>query len=341
MHGVPRIWEKIAAQAFVAIEGSSWIKKVAYRLAMKMERRYLERKWEGHKPSWKWRALRWVPTQIAFRHLLTRLGFSKVRYAFSGGAPLPLATQMLWQTWGLDFINMYGASEAGGLITSERPGFEKPGTVGKPTSICKLRLAEDGEVLVEGPGVFLGYWNDKKTTQETIKDGWLLTGDIAEYTSDGSLRLIDRKKDIMITSGGKNITPSLIESVLKESHYISEAVLIAEGKKFPSALIEIDFDTVSEWGRKNKLLYTSYTSLAIHPKTYDLIAEEVRKCNEKFARVEQVKKFRIIPKELDPEEGDTTATRKIKRKRMYEMFHDLIEEMYVPEKGERRGSFTQ
>jgi long-chain acyl-CoA synthetase len=340
MHGVPRIWEKIAAQAFVAVEGSSLIKKVAYRLAMKMSRCSLEKKWEDRKPSWKGQVLRWVATQIAFRHLLTRLGLSKVRYAFSGGAPLPLATQALWQTWGVDFINMYGASEAGGLITSERPGFDKPGTVGKPTSICRVRLAEDGEVMANGPGVFLGYWNDEKATRETIKEGWLYTGDIAEYTEDGNLRLIDRKKDIMITSGGKNITPSLIESSLKESPYISEAILIAEGKKFPSALIEIDFDTVSEWGRKNKLLYTSYTSLATHSKTYDLIAEEVRKRNEKFARVEQVKKFRIIPKELDPEAGDTTATRKVKRRRMYEMFHDLIEEMYMPEKGERLGSFS-
>ncbi len=325
--GVPRIWEKFAARATVSIEMSSWIKKVAYGLAMKIAGQYLKVRWRQKNPPLVWRLLHWISIQIALRHLLHRLGFSKLKFGISGGAPLPVATQTLWNTWGIDLINILGASEAG-LISSERPGFEKPGTVGRPPSTANVRLAEDGEIMVSGSGVFHGYWNNEKATKEVFKEGWLFLGDVGEFTEDGRLKLIDRKKDIMITSGGKNIAPTLIESALKESPYISEAILIADGRKFPSALIEIDFETVSEWARREKVLYTGFTSLCTHPKTYELISKEVERINKKFARVEQVKKFRNIPKELDPEEGDTTATRKIKRKRMYEMFHDLIEEMY-------------
>jgi len=234
---------------------------------------------------------------------------------------------MLWQIWGVDIINLYGSTE-GSFICAQRPGFPKPGNVGKPTSINKVVLAEDGEVTVSGPGVFLGYLKNEEATRETIKEGCLHTGDIGEWTEDGNLRIIDRKKDIMITAGGKNITPSQIEGVLKGSPYISEAVLIAEGRKFPSALIEIDFQTVSEWARRNKIAYMGFASLVTHPGIIEMIGGEVKKANESLARVEQVKKFRILPKELDPEEGDTTATRKIKRKTMYRLFHDLIEDMY-------------
>jgi long-chain acyl-CoA synthetase len=326
--GVPRIWEKFAAKAIVGIEVSSWIKKIAYGLAMKIGKQYLELRWRRKNPPLLWRLLHWISVQIAFRPLLHRLGLSKLKFGVSGGAPLPVATQILWDTWGIDLINELGATEAGGLVSSERPGFEKRGTIGKPPSTAKIRLAEDGEIMVSGSGVFRGYWNDEKTTQEVLKDGWLFLGDVGEYTEDGRLKLIDRKKDIVITSGGKNIAPTLIETALKESPYISEAILIADGRKFPSALIEIDFETVSEWARKEKVLYTGFTSLSTHPKVYELIGKEVERINQKLARVEQVKKFRIIPKELDPEMGDTTATRKIKRKRMYEMFHDMIEGMY-------------
>lgn len=330
-HGVPRIWEKIAAQVMVGIESSSRIKKISYQLAMSLRERYMQMIWKSEKPSWAWRILNWISFQIAFRHILHRVGMCKVKYAFSAGAPLPSAIQKLWQTWGVDLINLYGATEAGGTICSQRPGFPRPGTLGKPTSLNKVSLGEDGEVLVSGPGVFKCYWKNEEVTKEALKEGWLCTGDVGRWTEDGDLCIIDRKKDIMITSGGKNITPSLIETALKASPYISEAVIIADGRKFPSALIEIDFETVSEWARKNKILYTGFTSLAMHPETNRLIGEEVEKTNQLFSRVEQVKKFRIMPKELDPEEGDTTATRKIKRKTMYKLFHNLIEEMYMDE----------
>jgi long-chain acyl-CoA synthetase len=176
--------------------------------------------------------------------------------------------------------------------------------------------------------MFAGYWRNEEATRQAIQDGWFHTGDVADFMANGHFRIIDRKKDIMITAGGKNIAPSEIENLLKASSYISEAVLFADARKFPSALIEIDFDTVSDWARQHGVVYTSFNSLAQHPRVVELIGREIDQANTHLARVEQVKKFRIIPKELDPEEGDTTPTRKVKRRHMYEMFKDLVEDMY-------------
>ena len=334
IYSVPRVWGKIAAQAIVSIEGSSRVKRFTYRLAMNLSQRMMQKSREGKNHSLKWQILNWIAVQISFRYILQKLGLCKVKYAFSTGAPLAVSTQMLWRTWGIDLVNSCVATEAGGIICSEHPGTSKIGTVGEPTSVNKIRLAEDGEVMFSGPGVFLGYWNDGRATAEGLKDGWFCTGDIGEYTKDGDLKLIDRKKDIMATAEEKNITPSPIETALKTSPYISEAVLIAEARKFPSALIEIDFETVSEWARRNKIFYTGFTSLATHPKTHELIAGEVEKTNQSFSGVEQVKKFRVLPRELDPEEGDITATRKIRRTEVYKSFRDLIEEMYTTKEAE-------
>ena len=327
-HGVPRIWEKIAGQIIVGIESSSKLKKMVYRLGMRFNRSYIQKIWKGENVPVIGRVLHWIAYQIVFRQILNKLGLCKTRYVISTGAPLPPQIQSLWQIWGVDLVNLYGSTEASGVISSQRPGFPKPGDLGEPTSVNKVKLAEDGELLISGPGVFQGYWNNEELTKEIIRDGWVYMGEVFVYNEKGNLKMIDRKKDIMVTAGGKNITPTEIENAIKSSPYISEVVVFADGRKFPSALIEIDFNTVAEWARRNKVLYTGFTSLSTHPQTYELIAGEVEKGNQELSRVERVKKFRIIPKELDPEEGDTTPTRKIKRKLMYDMFKDLIEEMY-------------
>jgi long-chain acyl-CoA synthetase len=328
-HGVPRIWEKFAGQILVGIESSSWIKKMSHALAMRISARYMKMTWNKEKISLVWKGLRWFAYQISFRHILHQVGLKRAKYVISTGAPLPPKIQELWHCWGLDMVDLYGSTESSGVLSSQRPGFPKPGDMGKPPSVNKIALADDGELLVSGPGVFKGYWGDEETTNEVIKEGWLHMGEIFEFTEEGNLKMIDRKKDIMVTSGGKNISPTFIESAIKASPYISECVVFADGRKFPSALIEIDFNTVAEWARRNKILYTGFTSLANHPEVSKLIGEEVTKGNQVLARVEQVKKFRIIPQELDPEAGETTPTRKIKRALMYKMFSHLVEEMYV------------
>ena len=327
-HGVPRIWEKFSGQILVGIESSSWIKKMSYRLAMKIGWQYIQIKWSRKKIPIIWRLLYFIAVQISFRHILHQVGLTRAEYVITTGAPMPPKIQQLWQIWGLDLINLYGSTEASGILSCQQTGFPMPGDMGKPPSVNKIKLASDGELLVSGPGVFAGYWEDEEKTNEVIKDGWLYMGEVFEYTKEGNLNMIDRKKDIMITSGGKNLSPTFIENAIKASPYISEVVVFADGRKFPSALIEIDFNTVAEWARRNKVLYTGFTSLADNSEVNNFIREEVSKGNQALARVEQVKEFRIIPQELDPEAGETTPTRKIKRGLMYEMFGDLVEDMY-------------
>ena len=161
-------------------------------------------------------------------------------------------------------------------------------------------------------------------------DGWLHTGDVGEWTTDGNLKIVDRARDIIATSGGKTLSPTYIENALRSNPYISEAVVFGHNRKYISALIEIDFETVSDWARFNSISYTGFTSLAQHPEIIRFIGTEIEKTNQDLARVEQVKTFRIIPKELDPEQDDEpiTPTRKVKRELMYEKFRDLVESMY-------------
>ena len=329
---VPRVWEKIASQVLVGVQSSSPLKRRMYRWAMRIGTHYREAHWAGRASAA--RAIGYfLARQLVFRHILRRVGFAHLQYACSAGAALPPRVQGMWQTWGVDLVNLYGATEAGGTITSQRPGFPRPGDVGYPAAANEVRLAEDGEVLVRGSGVFPGYWNDPTASAQAKEGEWLRVGEIGELGPKGELRLIDRKRDIMVTAGGKNIAPTNIESALKASPYISEAVVFAEGRRYPVALIEIDAATVSEWARAQRIAYGDFASLVGQPAVLALIQRELERANQTLARVEQVKKFRLLPKELDPEnEGDPlTATRKIKRKVMYERFKDLVESMYKEE----------
>jgi long-chain acyl-CoA synthetase len=329
-HAVPRIWEKIASSIMVNIERSTLLKRLAYRLAMRIGKQRAACRWRGKPPSIRLRIADSFARQGVFKPMLMKIGLHKVRSALTAGAPIPPAVQALWQTWGINLRNLYGITEHT-LVLCQPGAFPEPGDAGVPLYPKEVKLAADGEILVRGPGMFVGYWNNDEATRAAIRDGWFQTGDIAERKANGSFRIVDRKKDIMITAGGKNISPSEIENLLKSSPYTSEAVLFADGRKFPSALIEIDFDTVADWARQHGVIYTSFASLAQHARVVELISAEIAAANDQLGRVEQVKRFRILAKELDPEEGDTTPTRKVKRRHMYVLFKDLVEEMYRDE----------
>jgi long-chain acyl-CoA synthetase len=331
-HGVPRIWEKMGARMITEIERSSWVKRQAYRIAMAIGRSWLEHRHNGRKSLF-WELAYQIARWLSFRHMLLKAGFSQCWLAITAGAAIPPAVQALWQIWGVNLCNLYGATEAAYMSMQQGP-FPKPGNVGCPFFGVEMRLGPEGEIQVQGPGVIKGYLGGETVASPT-EDGWLRTGDVGEFSHNGELCIVDRLKDIMITAGGKNIAPSVIENLVKASPYVSEAVLIAEGRKFPAMLIEINYETVSEWARRNGVVYTDFTSLATRPAVYKLIEEVVDDANRKLARVEQVKAFRIIPRELDPEYGDTTPTRKIKRAQFYNVFADLIEEIYAEAQKER------
>ena len=327
---VPRYLQKFASHVLVGVLNASLIKKTVYDLTLRVSRGYAARRWSG-KTNLLNDAVYWVMQRVSFKPILNKLGFDKLELVVSGGAALPTETMALWHIYGVNVVEMYGQTEeAGGIIAGQRGPFPRPGNVGTPADGLDVKLAPDGEILVRGPDLFEGYWRNAETTREVLgADGWLRTGDIAEWR-DGNLRLVDRARDFLVTAGGKTISPSFIEGALRSSPYVAEAVVFGQGRKYLTAIIEIDFDTVADWARANDVAYTGFTSLTSHPRVVGLIEGEIAKANEALARVEQIKQFRILPKALDPEEeGEpVTPTRKVKRKLMYERFRDLVESMY-------------
>ena len=282
--------------------------------------------------------MRAVARGLVFRWLLEKVGFARVRLLISSGAPLPPAVATLWQVWGVNLCEAYGQTETGGaLVSGQRGPYPRPGDVGAPAPNVEVALGDDGELRVRGPDLFAGYWRDPEATSAAYRDGWLLTGDVAERTAEGALRLVDRRKDLVITAGGKNVSPSQIETGLRASPYVSDAVVFGEGRKYLAALIEMDYETVAEWARERGLTHTGYASLAAHPEVTRLLDAEIARANASFGRVEQVKTFRVLPRELDPEqEGEpVTPTRKVKRRLMLERYHDLVESMFASDE-ERR-----
>lgn len=327
---VPRYLQKFAAHLLVGIDASSRLKRGAYRAALALGRRAaLARRRGGASPAARVGAA--LARALVFRWLLEKVGFARVRLVLSSGAPLPPAVATLWQAWGVNLCEAYGQTETGGaLVSGQRGQCPRPGDVGTPAPNIELVLGAGGEVLVRGPDLFAGYWRDEAATAATYRDGWLTTGDLAERLPDGAIRLVDRKKDILITAGGKNVSPSQIETCLRASPYISEAAVFGEGRKYLAALVELDHETVAEWARERGLAHTGYASLAAHPEVTRLLETEIEKANASLARVEQVKVFRVLPRELDPEqEGEpVTPTRKVKRRLMLERYHDVVESMF-------------
>jgi long-chain acyl-CoA synthetase len=330
---VPRYLQKFASQALVAVGNSSALKRAAYGWAMRAGRRYARGRWEGGAGMLD-RLAYAAARAVAFRPILNKLGFDQLRLAISGGAPLPPETMSLWQIWGVNVCEIYGQTEeAGAIITGQRGPFPRPGDVGTVAPGFELALAESGEILIRGEHVFEGYWGNAVATREVLgEDGWLRTGDVGEWVADNTrrLRLVDRARDFIVTSGGKTLSPSYIENVVRSSPYVAEVAVFGHARKYLTALVEIDYDTVADWARANDVAYTGFTSLAAHPRVAALIRAEVDRANAALARVEGIKAFRILPKALDPEEeGEpVTPTRKVKRKQMYERFRDLVESMY-------------
>ncbi|MBI4635389.1 MAG: long-chain fatty acid--CoA ligase [Candidatus Rokubacteria bacterium] len=334
---VPRYLQKFAAHLLVGIDASSPAKRWAYRAAVALARRTLARRQRGGR-STPLALADALARALVFRWLLEKVGLARTRLVLSSGAPLPREVGALWQLWGVNLCEVYGQTETGGgLISGQRAPLPRPGDVGPPVPNTEIRLSRDAEVLVRAPDLFAGYWRDSEATRAAFDDGWLRTGDVGEWTPDGALRLVDRQKDLLITAGGKNVSPSQVESHLRASPFVSEAVVVGEGRKYLAALLELDAETVAEWARAHGVLHTGYASLVGSPEVLRLIEGEVGRANAHLARVEQVKAFRVLPRELDPEqEGEpVTPTRKVKRRLMFERYRDLIESMYASDE-ERR-----
>ena len=327
-HAVPRIWEKYYSGIVLKMADATWLKQTAYGTALKIGGRYNEEKLAGRSPSLALRIAHFLAYFAVFRKLKERLGFDRVRIGFSGAAPISHNILKYFQSIGIPIREGYGMTETTGITHMSDESNFKLGTVGKALPETEVRIAEDGEILVRHKGIFKGYYRDEETTREALHDGWMHTGDVGEVDEEGFLKITDRKKDLIITAGGKNIAPQYIENLLKFSPYINDAVVIGDKRKFVSAIIVIDEENVVKYAQDHKVQFTTFASLTRTEEVVKLIQEEVNKVNAQLARVENIRKFRILDKKLYTEDGEVTPTMKVKRKFINAHYGELIESMY-------------
>jgi len=327
-YAVPRVWEKYYSAIMIKMSDATWFKRLVFKAALQIGNARARLKM-SFQPVPRGLALLYTLARLAvFRKLKERLGFERIRVAYSGAAPISGEVLKFFQSIGINLIEGYGQTEGTGVTTLSPDGGVKFGTVGKPLPDTRVKIAADGEILVKSPGVFKGYYQNPEGTRETIRDGWLHTGDVGNLDEDGYLTITDRKKDIIVTAGGKNITPQYIENKLKASLYINDAVVIGDRRKYLTCLIMIDEDNVIKFAQDNKIQFSTYRDLTQSPAVIDLIQGEVDQVNTTTARVENVRKFTILPKKLYEEDGEVTPTMKVKRKFVNEAFRDYIEAMY-------------
>lgn len=326
---VPRVWEKIYSRVLVLSQEATpigrWAFNQAVKVGMKRANYMLERK-----PVPSGVAMQFaVWDALVLKNLRRMLGMDRMRRGGTGAAPIsPELIRWYWAI-GVNLLEGYGMTENTGLASINLPDDNKLGTVGKAVPGFEIRIADDGEIQTRGLNNFKGYWrNNEKTAETFTDDGWLRTGDIGKLDNDGFLTITGRLKDIIITAGGKNITPAEIESRMKFSHYISDAVVIGDARKYLSCLIMIDQENVEKFAQDHKVPFSDFASLCAAQEVLDLIQSEVEEVNKEFARVEQIKEFRLINVLLTAEDEELTATMKLKRSFVEKKHKALIDDMY-------------
>ncbi len=327
--GVPRVWEKMLATVTIKMADASRLKRLTFGFWMRQGQRVARKRLAGQRLSvWDQLLYRlgWI---CVFRPLRERLGLVRVREATCGSAPIaPQVLEFFWAL-GVEIRELYGMTENVAVCTYTPHNDVRIGKVGKPHDAVDIRIADDGEIVMRGPAIFMGYFKNEQATRDAIdEDGWLHTGDVGEIDSDSFVTITDRKKDILITSGGKNISPSWIENKLKVSPYVRESIVIGDRRKYVTALIGIELDTVGDWATRRGIAFTTYRDLSERPEVRSLIDDWIAEVNGTLSHVEQVKRFALLPKELDHEDGQLTATQKVRRRAISAEFEDMIEALY-------------
>jgi long-chain acyl-CoA synthetase len=325
---VPRVWEKQYSTVAIKLKEATALGRFAYERALAIGYRAAAYRKRNESPPVVLRALNGIADYLVFRNVRKMLGINDSRRLFTAAAPI--APDLIEWYWALNrpMYEVYGQTECTGLVTANTPENCRIGSVGKPIADVQIKLSGQGEILIKGESVIDGYWNKPDKTAETVIDGWLHTGDVGRIDDDGFIYLIDRMKDIIITAGGKNITPSEIENQLKFSPFISDAVVIGDKKPYLTCLIMIDHENVTKFAQDEDVVFTNYTSLCHTREVNDLVGREIEKVNLKFARVETIKKYRLIDQLLDAEDEELTPTMKLKRKVVNVKYADLIDSMY-------------
>ena len=325
---VPRVWEKQYAMVAIKLKEATAVGRWAYEQALALGRRAAVYRLRDAPVPIGLRLLNGLASRLVLRNVRQLLGIDRARWLATAAAPIaPDLIEWYWAL-GRPMYEVYGQTESTAIVTINRPGATRIGSVGRAVAGTRIKLSEENEILLKGPGVIPGYWNQPEKTAETIRDGWLYTGDIGRIDEDGYVYVLDRLKDIIITAGGKNITPSEIENQLKFSPYISDAVVVGDRRPYLCCLVMIDHDNVTHFAQEHSVPFSNYSSLCHARQVQDLIWEQIEAVNRRFARVETIKKFRLIDQLLDPEDEELTPTMKLKRKVVNVKYSDLIESMY-------------
>lgn len=326
--GVPRIWEKLHASISIKMQEAGRLQQWLYRQALARCAPFLEKSPAQYSVGERMTHALWY--WLVLRALQNFIGLRRARVAMTGAAPIPPDVVRYFRNLGVPLLEVYGLTESAGMIFGQHPDRVKVGTVGEPILGVDWKMGDAGELLVRGDMVFQGYYKNADATADTVRDGWLHTGDVVAE-QDGRVRIVDRLKDIMITAGGKNLTPSEIENAVKGSPYVKECIVIADGRKFVSALIQLEFDTVGKWAESRRIAFTHFRSLAESAQVRELVQQEVSRANAGLAPVAQIKRFHLLTKELDHDDGEVTATMKVRRASIYRTYAKEIETLYVEE----------
>ena len=329
--GVPRIWEKLHAAITIKMMETGSLRRKLY------DRAYAACAPLAEKPRANWTLgdqLRFAASYwLVFRALQNFIGLREVQVALTGAAPIPPDVVRYFRVLGVPLVEVYGLTESTGMITGHLLDHVVVGTVGPVTQGVQYRLGNtdedgNGELQIQGDMVFAGYYKNPEATAQTIQNGWLHTGDVVREVQ-GQLKIVDRLKDIMITAGGKNLTPSEIENTMKASPFIKECIVVAEGRRFVAALVQIDYETTGQWAQARRLAFTHFRSLVELPEVRELIRAEIARGNDRLAQVAQIKQFHLLTKELDHDDGEVTATMKVRRSSVYKSYASEIEAMYA------------
>jgi long-chain acyl-CoA synthetase len=329
--GVPRIYEKLQQHFLFKLGESGRLRQAFVRGCFALGRKLSDRRQSGSETLFD-RVLYALLYALLFRNIQRHLGFGRSRHRLCAGASISPETLRFFDIIGRPVSQGYGLTESGGVAFIQTATHHRLGGCGLPLPKTEWKCDVDGEILLKNPGVFKGYFLDEKASSATIEpDGWLRTGDIIEVLDNGEIAVVDRKKAIIITAGGKNIAPSEIENALKDSEFIKEAIVVGEARKYLGAIIQVDYDTVGRWARDKALPYTNYKSLAQLPQVHELVDRIVITTNKRFARVENIRRFAILEKELDHDDGELTATQKVRRAMIEKKFARELAIIYEAE----------
>jgi len=331
--GTPVVWEFLISTIQAAMDNADFIKRYFYNLAIRTALKCTEAELAGENPGQWSLILNRILNFLVLRPLKNRVGLGRVRVAITGGGAISPEVFKYFKSLGLDLRQVFGQSECGGIATTHWEDDVRPETVGVPIPDVDIKLSEDGEILVRGKNVHLGYYKNEKATQEGFtEDGYLRTGDAGYFGEDGHLYVFDRAKDIMTLEDGTKFAPQDIETRLKFSAYINEAMVCGGERPYVTAIVSIDLENVGNWAKKRGISFTTFQDLSQRREVYELVQNEIRKICERFPENIRIKRFTILLKELHPDDGELTRTRKVRRAFVNERYHALIEDLYQSKK---------